>query len=175
MEQVAIDLRAPTLQSLADLYLAHASDKKRRSSLRADRSYLSRLPVSFKAKKLAYVTRENIENLKRAMADTPIMFNRTLALLSAMFNHAIKQKLLTRDFEISFSDFPRFAEPQRKAPVDEEQVQRLYAALDAHRNQNACNVIRLLMWTGSSCSEMAGARWSEFDLTRGIWTKPPRA
>ena len=32
---------------------------------------------------------------------------------------------------------------------------------------------RLLLLTGARKSEVAGARWSEFDLARKVWTVPP--
>jgi integrase len=37
---------------------------------------------------------------------------------------------------------------------------------------SAANAIRLLILTGARRGEVLEARWEEFDLSRGVWTKP---
>jgi integrase len=49
---------------------------------------------------------------------------------------------------------------------------RLCAALDLHSNTRAADVIRLQVLTGARLGEVLTSRKEDFDLHRGIWTKP---
>jgi integrase len=49
---------------------------------------------------------------------------------------------------------------------------RLLEALDAATDKVAANACRLILLTGSRKSETLSARWTDFDLERGTWTKP---
>jgi integrase len=53
-----------------------------------------------------------------------------------------------------------------------DQIQKFREALDAYQDQSAANCLRLLLLTGSRAGETLRAEWKEFDLTRGVWTKP---
>ena len=44
--------------------------------------------------------------------------------------------------------------------------------LDRHPNQQATNIIRLLLLTGARKGEVLAARWDDINLDAGIWTKP---
>ncbi|MCH8854118.1 MAG: site-specific integrase, partial [Planctomycetes bacterium] len=48
----------------------------------------------------------------------------------------------------------------------------LVAVLARQPNQQAANIVRLLILTGARKSEVMGATWDQFDLERGVWTKP---
>ncbi len=56
--------------------------------------------------------------------------------------------------------------------MSDDELTRLLAALDEHPNQIASNAIRLQLLTGARIGEVLSARWEEFDLDRGVWTKP---
>jgi integrase len=45
-------------------------------------------------------------------------------------------------------------------------------AIAEHDDQQAANIIRLLLLTGARRGEVQAARWEQFDLTAGVWTKP---
>jgi integrase len=68
----------------------------------------------------------------------------------------------------------RFPEHPRHVYLDREQVAALKQALDQYHNQNAADVIRLLLLTGAREGEGLKADWSEFDLKLGVWNKPRR-
>jgi integrase len=70
------------------------------------------------------------------------------------------------------SGVARFHEDRRERWLTVEELQRLTAALDAYSDQRAANALRLLMLTGARENEVLKADWSQFDLKRGIWTKP---
>ena len=67
---------------------------------------------------------------------------------------------------------PRYPEDRRETWLTGEQVEDLLAALDAYTDQSAANAIRLLIVTGAREGEVLSATWDQFDIKRGIWTKP---
>jgi integrase len=49
---------------------------------------------------------------------------------------------------------------------------RLTEALAQDRNQDIADALRLLLLTGARRNEVLHARWEQFDLKAGIWSKP---
>jgi len=66
----------------------------------------------------------------------------------------------------------RYDEPSRETWLSLEQLQSLASALDQYPDQVAADAIRLLIVTGSREGEVLAAEWSQFNLKRGVWTKP---
>lgn len=107
-----------------------------------------------------------------------------LSLLSAMFNFAIEAKWRVDN---PCKGVKKFAEERRESWLSVEQIRRFREALDSYGNEtaksengekrnaekrSAANCLRLLLLTGSRAGEALRAEWGEFDLTRGVWTKP---
>ena len=67
---------------------------------------------------------------------------------------------------------PRYPEDRRETWLTAEQVEDLLTALDNYSDQSAANAIRLLIVTGAREGEVLSATWDQFDIKRGIWTKP---
>jgi integrase len=55
---------------------------------------------------------------------------------------------------------------------DTQEVQRLFQELDANRNVQVGQVIRLLLYTGARKREILDAHWDEIDFDRQILTVP---
>jgi integrase len=109
-------------------------------------------------------------------AKHPVRANRVRACISAMFNRAIANEgweLERNPVNKSVRKFPEYRRPDRF--LSEAEVKALIAALDAHRNQQSANAIRLLLTTGARRGELLSARWSEIDLSLGVWHKPAQA
>ena len=66
----------------------------------------------------------------------------------------------------------RYPEEPRERWLSADEIGAFTAALDAYRDQNAANALRLLLLTGAREGEVLKADWSQFDLDRGVWTKP---
>ena len=66
----------------------------------------------------------------------------------------------------------KFDEAKRERWLTVEELQKFREELDKYKDESAANVLRLLLLTGSRASEALKARWEEFDLHRGVWTKP---
>lgn len=66
----------------------------------------------------------------------------------------------------------KYSEQKRYRWLNDQELQKLWSILKTHTNQSVANVIRLLLLTGSRRSEVLHATWDQFDLEKGIWTKP---
>lgn len=68
----------------------------------------------------------------------------------------------------------KYYEPKSIRWLNDEELQRLWFALEESQNQKAANVIRLLLLTGSKRSEVLQATWDQFDLEKEFWKKKNR-
>ncbi len=111
----------------------------------------------------------DIQLLHNAMQGTPYQANRTLALMSKMFALSIRWELRSDN---PTKGIEKFAEEKRHRWLSEEELSRLTSALDEHSNQVAADAIRLQLLTGARIGEVLTSTWRDFDLVRGVWTKP---
>jgi integrase len=163
--------QAPTLKDLSSEYLdKYAAPKKRPKSVRDDRAMLDNIVLpKLGSQKVAAVGRREIESLHAALQDRPYQANRVLALLSKMFNLAHQWGWRTDN---PVKGIKRYDEDKRHRWLQDDELKRLCAVLDAHPNQRAANAIRLQLLTGARLGEVLNARKADFDLDRGVWTKP---
>jgi integrase len=172
----------PTMADLCQRYLRDYAPTKRTSSATSDemaiRLYI--LPA-LKAKKIVEVTFDDIGKLHHKIGkDYPIRANRVVALLSKMFNLSkrwYERTLPTGERVPLRSDNPakgidRNPENKRKRYLKAEELARLTAVLAEYGDQQAANIIRLLLLTGARSGEVLGMRWDQLDLEAGNWTKP---
>ena len=163
--------RAPSIADLAVDYLErHAVPKKRPKSVRDDRAMLdnSILP-KLGAKKVDAIGRRDVEAIQVAMKDRPYQANRVLSLLSKMFNLAVEWKWRSDN---PAKNVERYQEQKRERWLSDEELRCLCAVLDEHPNTRAANAVRLQLLTGARLGEVLTSRKEDFDLRRGIWTKP---
>src|SRR3954470_7175576 len=66
----------------------------------------------------------------------------------------------------------RYDEGKRDRWLSDDELRRLCRVLDEHPNQRASNAVRLQLLTGARLGEVLKAERSDFDLQRGVWTKP---
>jgi integrase len=176
--------RVMTVKELSEIWWErHALINKRKSSLQSDRCNLDNwiLPKLGRMR-LTEVTRGDMEALKARMKDTPVQANRTLALFSALMNYAQDHEWIARN---PAKGVKRYRENQRTVSLTRAQLDRLYQVIEeearceySHDNRDtlegrrrAAQAIKLLVWTGARRGEVLGAKWSEFDLARGLWTR----
>ena len=161
----------PLVSDLAHDYMErHALPHKRPGSIRNDRQMLERtiLPRLGRLRVRA-VGRRDIESLHGTLKSTPYHGNRALSLLSTMFSLAIEWGWREDN---PAHGVKRYQEDKRETWLSEVQLRRLEAALRAYQDQEAADAIRLLIVTGARSGEVLRAEWSQFDLARGVWTKP---
>ena len=165
---------APTVTDLSERFLAEHVVRRRPSTQLAYRIVLRKyvLPALGRMK-VAAVEFEHIERLHAAVSrQHPTQANRVLAVTAKMFALAVKWRLRPDN---PAKGVTRNREHQRRRYLRPDELTRLTKALAQDRNQETCDVLRLLLLTGARRSEVLFAKWDQFDLTSGIWSKPHNA
>jgi len=162
---------AETVKQLAQRYIDEWLPRKAPSSQVKDKAMLAHdlLPAIGRLK-VADVTVQDIEKLHLAITKrgTPIWANRVIACAKKMFNLSIKWGMRT-DNPCSRLEFN--PENQRRRYLLPAEIAALSDALADYPNQNVADVVRLCLLTGARSGEAMAARWEQFDLTGGTWTK----
>lgn len=160
-----------TLADLAADYLEqHATVKKRGKSIYEDKRMLNKIILPKLGKRrVSAVSRRDVETLHNSLKKTPYQANRVLSLLSKMFTFAMGDSMRPDN---PAKGVERFPEDKREAWFSVDQLHALSDALDAYPEQDAADVLRLLIVSGARPHEWIGASWPMFDLRRGVWTKP---
>ena len=117
------------------------------------------------------VQRSNIAALHHDMRSTPYQANRTLGVLSKMFNLA-ELWGLRRDGSNPCRHVKRFREERRERFLSDAEYPRLGTALreieqEGSETPSAVAAIRLLMLTGCRLSEIQKLRWEHVNLDAG--------
>ena len=100
---------------------------------------------------------------------TPIRANRTGEVLRKMFTLAIGWGWRSDN---PASAFKKRLENERERFLSQEEIAKLAEVLDAANDQRAAGIIRLCMLTGSRVGEVRQARFEQFNLELGSWSKP---
>ena len=100
---------------------------------------------------------------------TPIRANRVGEVLRKMFNLAIQWGWRTDN---PATGFKKRVETARERFLSQEEIGRLAEVLDAAEDQRAAGIIRICMLTGSRVGEARQARFEQFNLELGVWSKP---
>jgi len=163
--------KAPSVADLAADYLErHAIPKKRPKSVRDDRAMLNNIILpKLGTKKVSSVGRRDIEAIHITMKERPYQANRILSLLSKMFNLAVEWGWRPDN---PAKGVERYQEHKRDRWLSEDELRRLCSVLDGHPNARAANAVRFQLLTGARLGEVLASRKDDFDLQRGVWTKP---
>lgn len=118
------------------------------------------------------ITRDNIANLHLSMKDKPYQANRTLAVLSALFNQC-ELWGLRPDGSNPCRHVKKYKEQSRERFLSEDEVKRLWETLDQCERDGtetpaACNAYRLLILTGCRLNEIQTLKW-EYIKEDGIY------
>jgi integrase len=186
-----------TFKAVADDFLAlHvAAKRKGRTGAEYQRILQAHIAPAIGSKRIVDVRRADLARLHGKLADRPYEANRTLAVVSAVWNWAA-----WRD-EVEASVNPclgieRYPEQRRERFLTSDELGRLGSALaegeslglpyevdEASPNAKhapkgdkrrvkldpfAVAAIRLLILTGARLREILGAKWSQVDLERGV-------
>lgn len=132
--------------------------------------------------KVEDVTYDDIDGLHRKISfgtkkrrAAPYRANRVVALLSKMFNLAINQwKVRSVANGNPAKGIERNPEEPRERYLSDGpngELERLAKALAETEHQQGADIIRLILLTGARLGEVLNAKWSQFDLENGTWTK----
>lgn len=162
---------APTMRDLAERFEREHLPVIRPGTAREYRRHIAaRILPALGSLKVAAVSHADIDRLhRRISADAPYQANRCASVLSKMFALAIRWKMRVDN---PAKGVHRNSEEKRARYLSERELRALVVALDAHPDQQATNVFRLLLLTGARLGEVLSATRSQFDLEAGIWIKP---
>ncbi|HEV2596245.1 MAG TPA: tyrosine-type recombinase/integrase [Sphingomicrobium sp.] len=172
LADIEADREAKTVDDLCDRFIDDFLPKKRPSTRRDYKRFIENdvRPV-MKHLKVADVKFDDIDGLHRKITKrgSPYAANRAVALLSKMFAQSIKWGWRSDN---PAKGVERNTEQKRTRYLTAEEMSRLTGALAKHEDQQAANIIRLLLLTGARRGEAQAARWADLDLANGVWTKP---
>jgi integrase len=162
---------SPTVADLADRFELEHLARRRPTTARDYKSMLRRfVRPDLGSLKVAAVRPRDLEALHSKIAVTaPYMANRVVAVLSKMFNLAVKWEMRPNNPAHGIERVPEHKRERFLSPME---IVRLGEALAAHPEKTSANVVRLLLLTGARRGEVLAACWPQIDFTQGAWTKP---
>jgi integrase len=162
---------APTVADLCQRFEAEYLPRKRPSTQTSYRQQIAaQIRPDLGKLKVAEVTFADIDAVHRAISKrAPWRANRVVALLSRMFSMAIRWRLRADN---PCKGIERNDEPKRRRYLSADELGRLITALDRHKDRQSADIVRLLLLTGARRGEVLQARWDDFDLALGVWSKP---
>ena len=169
---------APTMAELAKRFLAeHVEYKTKPRTAKEYRRVLHRdiLPV-LGERRVADVTRAEIQTLHLSLGDTPSQGNYAIRLLSTMFNWAESQGILA-DGSNPCRHVQKYRENKKERFLSESELARLGRTLNKFEreggaSQSVIAAIRLLILTGARLSEILTLQWDFVDFERTVLRLP---
>jgi integrase len=161
----------PTVSELANRYLSeHAEPKKKAGSVKNDRQMLREYILPMLGKRtVSQVTRQDVLTLHRRMRATPVHANRTLGLLSKMFNLAERWELRPSHSNPCYH-VEKYPEKAKERILTGEELLSFGEALSASEQEDRYGVaaLRLLVLTGMRPNEVLTLRWDNVRLAEGL-------
>lgn len=164
---------APTLQELWDKYTVdHLPNRAASTQRNAEQLWRLYIKQSLGKHRLPDVTRQDIDRLHRKMRVTPYQANRSIALLSKMFNLAERWGMRP-DGSNPCKNVDRYKEEARERYLSVDELKRLGKALDDGLaaqlgTPQMVAATKLLLLTGAPVSEVLGLKWEDIDRERAI-------
>jgi integrase len=183
---------APRVQDLIDRYLKEHVTRLSTMNAADQKSMVAKLIAPHWGKKLVTeITKAEVGKLLEKIAEgrarphkakpnnrarklqgpkpTPVRANRVGEVLRKMFNLAIEWGWREDN---PANGFYRRIESPRERFLTKGEIDWLAAVLDADPDQRAAGIIRICMLTGARVGEVRQARFEQFNLELGIWSKP---
>jgi integrase len=163
---------APTVNDLADRFLAEYLPRKRASTQHTYHLQIeNEIRPALGQLKVAEVTFADADGLHRKLTGrgTPYRANRVIALLSRMFSMAMRWQWRGDN---PCKGIERNQEHKRRRYLTTDELVRLGKALDKYSDRQSANIIGLLLLAGARRGEALAARWADFDAGFNTWTKP---
>lgn len=164
---------ALTVNDLFEAYdQGHLAMKSKRTRQDYGAWYAKWAETPFGRKKLGELTYRDVRQLHQKITKLgkAVTANRVVSTLASMYGFALKEKIFTAGNPCQ--GVPRNEEEPRMNPLPLKDVAALSAALAEYRDQTVADILRLLMFTGARSGETRSATWDQFDLEKGVWTKP---
>lgn len=166
---------APTLAEYVAYYCDEYGPQKglQLTTIRDARRVLERFALPKYGKcKIADLTARDILTMvsqARDLGSVP-QANRLRAALSRVCTLAMRDvPTMVRN---PVSGVGKYPEGTRRVVMGHHEVQRFLSACASYPDRQAANALLLLLYTGARKNEVLKAKWSQFDLSNAVWTKP---
>jgi integrase len=179
-----------TLEKVAEAWFRHISDQRKSAEVERDvrRAFLQR----WADRPVTEITQADIETVVASMRDTPAQARNVLGYAKRMLKWASRQSRFglaeSPAEKLEAADLVGKKRRGDRVLTDDE-LRLLWRAVGRLRTQRLRDeddelsnwfpgdypfgpLFRLLVLTGQRKSEVANARWREFDLPRRLWTIP---
>jgi integrase len=176
-KQEALRKRKNTFLSVAETYIAELHRRQHRTAYAAERQIRGELISQWAELPIADITRSDVVTLVQAIRDRPAAYSahNTLGHCKALFGWAIASGLY--GLESSPCDHVKPAKvigerhPRQRVLTDDEI--RAFWLATGRMEYPYSPLFRMLLLTGQRRTEVADARWPEFDFDAKLWTVPP--
>ena len=169
---------APTVAGLAEHFMQeHVEAKRKPRTAREYRRLFDKIILPALGKRrIIDIARPEIARFHHASRETPYQANRTLALLSKLFNWA-EQNGYRPDGSNPCRHVEKYRERRRERFLSESELARLGDVLAMAEREGTETVfiiaaIRLLLFTGARLGEILGLRWEYVDIERACLRLP---
>jgi integrase len=163
--------QAETVAELIDEYMEKYARPRKRSADEDERCLNKDVLPFWRDRKVKSITRRDAIILIDRVVDrgAPVMANRTLAVIRRMFSFAVDRDMI--EFNPILGVKPPTKETPRDRILSEAEIKALWNGLDQTRMGEPLRLaMKLLLTTVQRRSEVVEASWSEFDLSKRIWT-----
>ncbi len=158
--------RGETVADLGREYMSQHGNAKKSASADQRRIDQHILP-KWRTRKASAITGRDVLLMHRGIGkDHPYEANRTLALLSKMFELARRWGFVPDGHPNPARDIDRFKEHKRDRWVSPAELPRLAKAINEEPNESARNGIWLYLLLGARKTELLTARWDHVDWDR---------
>jgi len=168
-EQISFERKAPTVAGVCERFLKeHVAQHCKASTQREYRRSVDLfIKPAFGPRKVGEITRADVAQLHHDMRDMPYQANRTLGVLSKLFNLA-EVWGLRPDGSNPCRHVQKYKEAKRERFLSPDELARLGQVLDAVAREEpdsapAVNAIRLLILTGCRLKEIQTLKWEHVD------------
>jgi integrase len=161
-----------TFKNLWERYLElHAKPHKQPRSVAEDEATHRRYLSGWDSHRLSSITRRDVERLHASVREEHGLYaaNRTLALLSTMFNKATEWGWHGVN---PCTGVKKFREESRERFLTEAEMPRFLKALTQEPSRDFQDFILLDLLTGARRSNILAMRWDEIDFTAATWRIP---
>ena len=152
-----------TLNDVFDIYLCDLNRRQRKTVDSMERTWRNNVAETLGHKNIKRLKRLDIIKLFNEITErAPGVANRCVGIISSVFNIAVEHELVEHNV---CKGIKKNRETKRKRYYTPDELKRIFKALDARssdpKNRESIAFIKLLIYTGARCGEIANARWCD--------------
>jgi integrase len=167
-----------TFEKLTEEYITRYAEKKKRPrSVAEDKRIIKAYLGEWKNARFMEIRKRDVlrllEKVEKGRGDkpAPVMRNRVQALLSTMFNFALRADIAPETWANPCRLIEANKEKSRERVLGDEEIKKIWEVLTARKDASS-RAYLLILATGQRGGEVRAMRWDRIDK-EGVWTIPP--